>query len=85
MSMRPADTSTEAWEVYLAAQRALSPQEKFSLTVEMSETAWRLAAVGIGMRHPEYSPSQVDWALKRMLWGTELFTDVLPDAPLVDP
>ena len=83
--MRSADTLPEAHDVHLAVYRAMSPERRLAIGVEMSEDGFALMAEGIKARHPAYGATEVRWALRRMRLGDETFREVWPDAPLVAP
>jgi hypothetical protein len=81
--MRPADTSPEAWKVFLDIQRRMTPSEKLALTLEWSELMRGFAEAGIRERHPGASDHEVLLRYARMTLGRELFEKaygkVLPD------
>lgn len=85
MSLLPRDTSPEAH----AAQRAwlgrLTPSRRVEIAVQMSEDVRTIARAGIAAHHPDYSPSEVNFALLRLLYGDELFCRAWPHAPLLAP
>jgi hypothetical protein len=45
--MCPADTSPEAWKVFLDLQRKMSPSEKLRRTLEYSDMIRKFAEAGI--------------------------------------
>jgi hypothetical protein len=63
----------------------MTPQQRVLLAFSMSEQMFSIAADGIRARHPAYDPSEVEWALRRIRVGDELFVSAWPDAPLLDP
>jgi len=71
--------------VQLAVYRSMSPAHRMALGAEMSEDAFVLMASGIKARHPDYDEAGVNWALRRLRLGDDLFHEVWPDAPLVAP
>jgi len=82
--MRPADTSEEAWTFYLQTIRAMRPEDRVSMSLAMTEDADRMVADGVRLRHPEYSPEDVEWAMKRRRVDDDaLFREVWPGAPLL--
>ena len=83
--MRSADTSPEAHAVQLQIYRAMTPDRRLALAVEMSEEAAAMLTTGIVARHPDYSEAQVTWAFRRIRLGDTLLRRVWPDAPLVAP
>lgn len=83
--MRSADTSPDAYARQIAVYRAMTPDERVALAVEMSDEVLAIAADGIRDRHPDYDEAHVTWALHRLRHGDELFRKAWPDAPLVAP
>ncbi len=83
--MRSADTSTEVYDRHIEVYRSMSPSRRVEIGVEMSEEAFQVLAAGIVARHPDYGRNEVEWALRRLRLGDELFRAVWPDAPLVAP
>lgn len=83
--MRPGDTAPEAHRVQLEAHARLSGAERVALAFEQSEAMRKISAAGIQSRHPEYSPECVEYALRRLLLGDDLFRAAWPGAPLLDP
>jgi hypothetical protein len=81
--MRPADTSPEAWKVFLDLQRRMPPGEKLQRTLEWSELVRRFAEGGIRQRHPNADDHEVLLRYARMTLGPDLFRkaygDALPD------
>jgi hypothetical protein len=69
----------------VAVYQAMSPDQRVSLAVAMSEDVDTIAAEGVRARHPSYDDNQVRWAVFRLRLGDEVFRQVWPDAPLVAP
>jgi hypothetical protein len=84
-SMRPADTSEEAWRVQIEAYQRMSPAARLRVGLELTETSRRLLVAGIERRHPDYDPEQVRWAFLRLWLGPELFAAAYRGKPEVDP
>ena len=85
-SMRPADTSPEAWSVLTALQRKMPPAEKMQLAFEWSEIVRQFAEAGLRERYPHASQREIFLRYARQSLGEELFRKVygneLPgDAP----
>ncbi len=59
----PRDTDPAAYERYVAALRAMSPQERLLAAASMSVEVRRLAEAGVRRRHPEYDDAAVLVAL----------------------
>ena len=84
--MRPADTSPEAWKVFLEIQRRMSPEEKMARALEWSEVVRRFAEAGLRERYPNADDHEILLRYARMTLGEELFRqaygDALPDEPV---
>ena len=81
--MRPADTTEDAWNVYLDVARQMPPSERIHLAFEMTESAQRMLADAVRRRHPDYSDGEVEWALRRRrIDDDQLFREAWPNAPL---
>jgi hypothetical protein len=78
--MRPADTSLEAWKVFLECQRGLTPSERVRRCYELSDMLRRLNAAGVRRRHPEASEQEVFRRVTRQALGPELFRRAYGDA-----
>lgn len=79
------DTDREAQEAQFAVWRRLGPQGRSALAAQMSDDVRTIAREGIRSRHPEYSESDAEFALRRMMLGDELFRAAWPKAPVLDP
>jgi len=81
--MRPADTSPEAWKVFLDIQRRMSPSEKLQRTLEWSEVGRRFVEAGLRERHPSADDHEILLRYARLTLGPELFRkaygEALPD------
>ena len=81
--VRPADTSPEAWKVFLELQRGKSPSEKLQLTLQYSEFIRSLAEGGLRRRFPDASDREIFLREARQRLGVEIFRNVygneLPD------
>jgi hypothetical protein len=51
----------------------------------MSEEVRAIARAGIASRHPDYSASEVNFALLRLIYGDDLFQRAWPRAPFLAP
>lgn len=58
-SLRPADTSPEAWQVYWSRLCELTPCEKTRMAFDMSETMREFALAGIRSRRPDWDEPRV--------------------------
>jgi hypothetical protein len=74
------DTTAEAQRRHDDVFRAMTPEQRVAMAVEMSETAFRLAEDGIRMRHPGATDEQVRVAALRLRLGDELFAAAFPGA-----
>jgi hypothetical protein len=82
--MRPADTSPEAWEVFLACVRRMSPAQRMLRALELSDMVRGLAEQGVRQRFPQADEREVFLRVARLRLGDELFRkaygeDALPD------
>jgi hypothetical protein len=83
--MSARDTSTEARAIQIEARRALSPGDRVAMGLGHMDQMVRILGAGVRGRHPGYSESDVEWAVRRHLVGDHLFVRAWPDAPLIDP
>lgn len=63
------DTDPAAYERYVAALRAMSPQERLLAAANMSADVRRLAEAGVRSRNPDYDDAAVQAALDRLFRG----------------
>lgn len=77
--MRPADTSPEAWKVYLEVQKRLTPGEKLRRILERSEMMRRLAESELRRKHPDAGEREIFLRRVRQELGPELFRRVYGD------
>jgi hypothetical protein len=78
--MCPADTSPEAWKVFLDIQRRMTPGEKLARVFEHSDFVRSLTMAGIRRRHPGSSEREVFLRFARQTLGEELFGRVYGDS-----
>ena len=81
----PHDTRPEAAAVQTAVLRRIPGGRKVEMAFRMSEDAWATSAAGVRERHPEYSAEDAVHAVRRMIWGDELYAAVYPTRPLLAP
>ncbi|HEY2014964.1 MAG TPA: hypothetical protein VGH38_15760 [Bryobacteraceae bacterium] len=74
--MRPADTSPEAWKIFLDLQRRMSPSKKLELTFGYSEFVRRMAEGGLRARYPHATDREIFLREARQRLGAELFHKV---------
>jgi hypothetical protein len=81
--VRPADTSPEAWKVYIDLQRKLSPAEKLGQAFEWSEIIRRFAEAGLRQRYPKADDREIFLRTALINLGPDLFHkaygEALPD------
>lgn len=80
----PRDTTTQSQERQDALFRAMAPEQRVAMAVEMSETIRQVARDGIRMRHPSYTDEEVRLTSIRLVLGDDLFVAAFPGAPRLD-
>jgi len=70
------DTTKKAKKLQVEIFRNMKPEQRLILGLELSKTALELLRAGIRMRHPEYSETDVDSTLKRIILSEELYKKV---------
>jgi hypothetical protein len=65
--------------------RRMTGDQRARMAARMSEDAREISRCGIRARHPDYTPIEVEQALRRLLLGDDLVRRAWPDLPLVDP
>jgi hypothetical protein len=78
--MCPADTSPQAWKVFLDIQRRMPPGEKIRRVFELRDLARRLVNEELRRRHPGADDSEVFLRATRQTLGPELFRRAYGDA-----
>jgi hypothetical protein len=78
--MRPADTTPEAWKVFLDIQRRMTPGEKLQRTLEWSAAVRRFAEAGLRQRYPHADEHEILLRYARLTLGRELFCKAYGDA-----
>ena len=79
------DTTPESHAVQMNVYRRLGPARRARLAARLSEDVRELARAGIRARHPAYTEDEVEFALRRLLHGDDLFRRAWPGRPLVAP
>ena len=79
------DTTRDAEEFRTAFLRTLTGEQKVLMALEMTETTHNISRQGIAVRHPSYTPHEVQMAFVRLLLGDELFRAANPSEPLLAP
>jgi hypothetical protein len=83
--MRPRDTTPESQAVQLEVYRRLGATGRAHLAARLSADTRQLTRAGIRSRHPAYTEAEVDGALRRILYGDDLFRRAWPGCPLLAP
>jgi hypothetical protein len=73
VSLRPADTSPEAWRVFLDIQRRMMPAEKLQRALEWSGVNRAFAEAGLRQRWPRADDREILLRYARLTLGAELF------------
>ena len=79
--MSDLDTSPGAAAVRLRWLRGRATDERLQMTIRFSEDVREFSRCGIRARHPDYSPDEVEWALRRLTLGAALSQVAWPAAP----
>ncbi len=74
------DTSVEAEKKQIEILREMGPEKRLMISISLAQTARKLMAAGIKLRHPDYSEDQVRLATIRLVLGETLFEAVYPEA-----
>jgi hypothetical protein len=69
----------------MAIYRRMPPGKRSALAAELSVAVRATARHGIRSRHPEYDDTDVERALRRLLYGADLVRAAWPEEPLRDP
>jgi len=77
--MRPADTSPEAWQVWLELVRKMTPAERLQRALEYSAFVRNLAESTLRREYPNASGREVFLRAARQRLGPELFSRVYGD------
>lgn len=77
------DTTAEAQARQDDLFRAMTPERRVAMVVEMSEAVFRIAEEGIRLRHPNYTDEQVRLTGIRLRIGDDLFMAAFPKAALL--
>lgn len=85
MRIRSLDTTQEADRVQLEIFKKMTPEQRLRRGFELSALTRKLQATGVRMRHPEYSDTEVKFAVIRLNLGDDLFLKVYPEAAQIQP
>jgi hypothetical protein len=85
----PADTTPEAWKVFLDIQRRLAPGEKIRRVFDRSRMMRRLSEADLRRKHPQAGDREILLRRVQRELGADLFRrvygDVLPrEGPAVE-
>lgn len=83
--MRPLDTSPEAYKIQLEIFRAMTPEQRLQLAIDLAQTCRKLLFEGVHQRHPEYKAEDIKLAVIRLQIGGELFCKAYPHARHILP
>jgi|GEM_PF-1007277 len=72
LTSRPLDTSEAAWNKVREIHARLGPQGRVEAAFAVSELSREAALAGLRMRHPAWSERQLEEALLRQLYGSDL-------------
>ncbi len=75
-SILPLDTSKKVAKIQYAVLRNLSGEQRFSMTIELSNNLQAISKFGIRKRHPEYTPQQVVQAYLKLILEKSLFDKI---------
>ena len=78
------DTSREAERVQLKKWRAMSPGQRLSLAVSMSQSVRELALAGVRQRYPDASAREQLLRLAVTIHGRDLATAAYPEIAVLD-
>jgi hypothetical protein len=71
--MRPADTSPEAWQVYLHLIRQMTPGERMERAFQVSARLRAFQEGGLRQKFPQADDHEIFLRIARMRLGDELF------------
>src|ERR1035438_480922 len=78
-SMRPADTSPEAWKVWVDLMRKISPEVKLQRAIEYTAMVRKLCEAGIRQAYPGAGDREIFLRLAQRQLGGELFEKIFGD------
>lgn len=77
--MRPADTSPEAWKVWVDLMRKISPEVKLQRAIEYTAMVHKLCEAGIRQAYPGAGDREIFLRLAQRQLGGELFEKIFGD------
>ena len=78
--MCPADTTPEAWKIFLEIQQRLSPSEKLQRALDLSLLIRRAAEAGLRQKYPHAGEKEIFLRVTRLALGADLFEKAYGDA-----
>lgn len=78
------DTSAEAERVLVEKLRAMSPEQRLSLALSLSQSVRELALAGVRQRHPGASAREQLLRLAITIHGRDLATAAYPEIAALD-
>ena len=78
--LRPRDTTEEAYAAQVAVYRRMTPAQRVTMALAMSEEAREITLAGIRRHHPDWTDQQCRLELYRRMHGPELVELAWPDA-----
>jgi hypothetical protein len=83
--VRARDTTAESHAAQLDIYRRLGATGRANLAARLSVATRELTRAGIRARHPGYTDEEVELALRRLLYGDDLFLRAWQGRPLLAP
>ncbi len=77
--MRPADTSPEAWQVWLGLMRGMTPAERLQRALDLSAAVRKLGEAGIREAYPSAGEREILLRVAQRQLGEELFQRAFGD------
>ena len=83
--VRASDTTPASHAAQMEVYRRLGPAGRVRLAASLSADTRELTRAGIRSRHPTYTDEEVDFALRRVLYGDDLVGRAWPGRSLIEP
>lgn len=77
--MRPADTSPEAWDLWLDLMRGMTPGQRLARALDLSARVFSGIKSGLRQQYPKASEREIFLRAARIRLGPELFRAVYGD------
>jgi len=75
-NVRPADTSPEAWRIWLDLVRKIPPEEKLQRAIELTAFLRSATEAGLRQQYPAASDREIFLRMAQRQLGRELFEKV---------